>query len=87
MANPALVTITPANAWQKVATNITGGRFIIKDSTPERYLYTYKDTGDPAPTGTPIGNRIDSQLVFNVSVAADVYIYAVGETGIIETQL
>ena len=87
MANPALVTITPKNAWQKVATNITGGRFIIKDSTPDQYLYTYKDTGEPAPTGIPIGNPIDEQLVFNASVASDVYIYAQGGVGIIEAQL
>jgi hypothetical protein len=87
MANPTLVTISPKNAWQKVATNIVTGRFIIKDSSPDQYLYTYKDTGDPAPTTTPIGNHIDRQLEFSSGVGSDIYIYAKGEIGIIEAQL
>lgn len=87
MANPVLITITPKDAWQKVATAILSGRFIIKDSTPNQYLYTYKDTGDPAPTTTPIGNLVDRELVFKSGVASDIYIQAIGGIGIIEAQL
>ena len=65
MTTPALVPITPKDAWQKVATAITKGRFIIKDSGPSVYYYTYVDTGDPAPVTTPIGNGINKDIEFN----------------------
>ena len=87
MTTPALVNITPANAWQLVATNITSGNFIIKNSGPAAYYYTYVDTGDPAPTTTPIGNRIDQEISFSNSVASDFYIYCAGAVGLIETQI
>lgn len=87
MTTPALVPITPAGAWQKVATAITQGRFIIKDSGPDAYYYTYVDTGDAAPTTTPIGNSFKDDVELNNSVAVDFYIYAVGAVGVIETQL
>lgn len=87
MTTPALVSITPADAWQKVATNITSGRFIKKATGPDAYFYTYVDTGDPAPTTTPIGNRFDDSVSFSNSVASDFYIYCKGAVGVIETQL
>jgi len=87
MTTPALVDITPANAWQKVATGITSGRFIVKATGPAAYYYTYVDTGDPAPTTTPIGNRIDQEISFSNSVASDFYIYCAGAVGLIETQI
>lgn len=87
MTTPALVPITPAGAWQKVATAITSGRFIIKKTGPDAYYYTYVDTGDAAPTTIPIGNRINREIEFSNSVAVDFYIYAVGAVGVIETQL
>ena len=89
MADPVLISITPKDAWQKVATNITGGRFILKISDPSQYFYTYVDTTNPAPTTTPIpfGNPIDEELVFISSVGADVYIYAKDAVGLIEAQL
>lgn len=87
MTTPALVPITPADAWQKVATGITNGRFIKKDSGPKAYYYTYVDTGDAAPTTIPIGNSFDDDVVLNNNVAVDFYIYCVGAVGVIETQL
>jgi hypothetical protein len=87
MTTPALVAITPAGAWQKVATNITNGRFIKKKSGPDAYYYTYVDTGDAAPTTTPIGNAFDDEVELNNSVAVDFYIYCNGAVGQIETQL
>ena len=89
MADPALIAITPKDAWQKVATNITTGRFIIKNSSPNQYFYTYVDTGSAAPTTapTPFGNPIDEDVEFNNSVGADFYIYAKDAIGQIEVQL
>ena len=87
MTTPANVPIAPANAWQLVATNITSGNFIIKSSGPSAYYYTYVDTGDAAPTTTPIGNRIDREISFSNSVASDFYIYCAGAVGVIETQI
>jgi len=87
MTTPALVDITPANAWQKVATGITSGNFIIKKTGPNAYYYTYVDTGGEAPTTTPIGNRFDSSVDIKNSVPFDVYIYCSGSVGVIETQI
>ena len=87
MTTPALVSITPADAWQKVATGITSGRFIIKATGPKAYYYTYVDTTDPAPTTIPIGNIIDREIGFSNSDSMDFYIYCVGAVGVIETQL
>lgn len=88
MADPALINITPKDAWQKVATNITTGRFIIKDASgPGLYYYTYKDTGGAAPTGLTLANVIDEQVEFNNTVGADFYIYAKDAVGKIEAQL
>lgn len=87
MTTPALVSITPADAWQKVATAITSGRFIIKQTGPKAYYYTYVDTGDAAPTTIPIGKIINREIEFSNSTAADFYIYCVGAVGVIETQL
>lgn len=87
MTTPALVAITPKDAWQKVATNIKTARFKIKKSGPNAYLYTYVDTGDPAPTTIPIGNNFDFAVKINNSVGVDVYIYCIGAVGQIETQL
>lgn len=89
MADPVLITITPKDAWQKVATAKTVGRFIIKNSDPDHYFYTYVDTGSAAPTTTPIpfGNLIDDQVEFANNASADFYIYAKGAIGQIEAQL
>ena len=87
MTTPALVPITPAGAWQKVATAITHGRFIKKKSGPKAYYYTYVDTGDAAPATIPIGNIFDDEVELNNDVAVDFYVYCVGAVGQIETQL
>ncbi len=87
MADPVLINIDPADAWQKVATNITNGRFIIKSSGPAAYYYTYVDTGSAAPTTTPIGNSFKTDVLHGSTDAVDYYIYAVGSVGQIEAQL
>ena len=87
MTTPALVDITPADAWQKVATNITAGRFIIKSSKPDAYYWTFVDTGDAAPATTPIGNIFFKEVEHTSSVAVDFYIYAVGAVGVIEVEI
>lgn len=87
MTTPALVNITPAGAWQKVATNITHANFIIKHTGPLAYFWTYVDTGDAAPSGLTLGNIFFDSIELNNSVGIDFYIYCKGAVGIIETQL
>lgn len=87
MTTPALVPITPAGAWQKVATDIKTGVFKIKDSGPDAYYHTYVDTGDAAPVTVPIGNIFFDKVKLNNSVGVDFYIYAVGAVGVIETRI
>lgn len=88
MADPALVDIDPINEWQKVATAITSGNFINKESQ-DQLLFTFKETGNPAPTGVAIGRRlaIDEEVIFDHSAAADFYFYAKNKVAVVEVQI
>lgn len=48
MANPVIVACA-SNVWTKVATNVTSGQVHIKDNKAEKYLQTYRTTGEAAP--------------------------------------
>lgn len=79
MANPSTVAC-PAGQWTKVATNVNSGVLWKKSSKPFGYWYTYRETGQAAPTlfseGVPIfrGPNKDSEII-NAS-AIDIYIWA-----------
>ena len=77
MADPTLVTCT-ADAWTKVATNVTTGVIHIITNVPGQYLQTYRDTGGAAPSGSP-GEEAVLIPADEISIAAaagiDVYIY------------
>lgn len=82
MTNPAEIVCT-GQAWTKVAESVTGGFLRILDHSSQ-YLYTQRDTGNPAPTaGDHSEGAIfegDAMPISNVT-AIDVYIWAT-ETGL-----
>ena len=50
MTNPVRVTIPTPNTWTLVASNVTNA-FVYRLDTTAVLRYTYRDTGDPAPSG------------------------------------
>jgi len=86
MADPNFVVCT-LNTWVQVAEGITSGKLWIVDTSPDNYLYTYRDqaVGSPAPTdpaeGTPISQRGEDAFVLSFAALSDVYIYAIGAAG------
>lgn len=81
MANP-VVTACAANAWTKVATNVTAGQVHVLSNAPSQYAHTYRATGEAAPT-TLAEAVVISQVSLPISAATaiDVYIYASGAAG------
>jgi len=75
MTNPEIIEI-PAEEWTKVATGVKNGSVWILDHSTE-YLYTTRDTGDPAPTSTEEGGIFEDKdrYIYN-TVLIDVYLYA-----------
>ena len=86
MTNPVEVP-TPVNAWTKVATSVTAGFVRILDYN-ESYLYTQRDTGDPAPTLKSEGAIFEGKsMEISTAVASDVYIYCSSGTGNVRVDL
>jgi len=89
MANPVSVTCT-ADTWVKVATNVTSGNIGKQSNLPDKYVRTYKLTGEAAPTDDdeagPIFTCCDSATIGH-SVAIDVYIKAIGAAGAVVVEL
>jgi hypothetical protein len=74
MANPVIVPVA-AGVWTKVATGVTDGTINILDHT-FNYLYTHRDTGDPAPTDRTEGALFEGKsMLIDSSVAIDVYVW------------
>ena len=89
MADPVLVTCT-ADAWTKVATNVTAGKVKIVSNDPDQYLETYRDTGGTAPSGTPGEEAIlvnGEVVTIGASAGIDVYLYARGAAGRVRVDL
>jgi len=87
MANPTNVTCT-ADTWTKVATNVVTGVIWKKDSSPD-YLQTYRETGGDAPTNLDDAVKTlegNSEFISS-SDPIDVYIYAVGDDGLVRVDL
>ncbi len=89
MANPTAIAC-PQDTWKKVATNITIGQIKKISSKPAKYLETYRQTGQNAPTsrlaGIPIFLQNNYESVSSSS-AIDVYVMAVGNNGKIRVDL
>ncbi|GAG06641.1 unnamed protein product [marine sediment metagenome] len=86
MPNPNQVTCV-VDGWTKVATNVTvtGGSLWRMSSDPTGYLFTYKLTGEAAPTLITVGVPIfrDAEPDYEVINAAgiDLYVWAIGAAG------
>ncbi len=86
MADPNMVSLA-ADTWTLVASSVTTGVIHIKDKGT-RYLHTYVDTGNAAPTDDSKAVAMSSDTgVINAVNPIDVYIKAVGETGEIRVDL
>ncbi len=89
MANPVTVSCTQ-NEWQIVALNVTAGNVKRLISSPNKYLETYRMTGNPAPTsraeGIPIFLNGVSEVIESAA-AIDVYIMAIGADGSVRVDL
>lgn len=83
MANPEKI-VTPADIWTKVATGVTAGTIHKAGTNPNKYLRTYKLTGETAPADSNIGvmafKNGDPEIISH-SVSIDVYIYPIGASG------
>ncbi len=88
MANPVIVPC-PKGAWTKVATNIVAGQLHNK-ATLAAYFQTYRETGDPVPTGLTEAVRIfaksKSATILNSS-NIDVYLYCKKFAGSVRVDL
>lgn len=88
MADPVIIDITPADAWQKVATNVTTGFVHALTNPPSAYVHTYRDTGGAIPTLKTEGivfDGITEQI--SSSVGIDVYVMALNADGKVRVDL
>ena len=86
MADPVIAPC-PANAWTKVATNVTSGAIWILSISPGLYLQTYRATGGAAPATVDDGVQFEVGLKINALAGVDVYIYAQGKDGSVRVDL
>jgi hypothetical protein len=87
MANPLNVNCTQ-DEWTIVATNVTTGTIIRKNSLAQ-YVITTRANGQPAPNNADPseGRRAftkSNQEVISSSSAIDVYIYSFRREGVVE---
>lgn len=85
MPNPVIVEC-PADEWTLVAADAKGGRIQRVKTTPNKYAWTYRIPGDPAPTSPAEGiaifhNPHDINLQLPPSSGIDVYIYPYEHAG------
>lgn len=79
-----VVTTALVGVWTKVATNVTDVSLHPIDKMA-KYSWTYRDTGDPAPTLTPEKVTFGEEgLVLQSATAMDVYVW-VAETTYVPT--
>lgn len=86
MANPAIVACL-ADVWTKVATGVTTGVVHILDTTPNRYLQTYRVSAAAAPADNTDAVPFNTPLQISAAAAIDVYIQPVGEAGSVRVDL
>ncbi len=89
MANPTTIEC-PKDTWTLVASSVTRGVVRRKKLNPNKYLQTYRDTGDDAPTEVDEGQVTFQQgemAVISSATAIDVYIMAVDAAGSVRVDL
>lgn len=87
MADPTTVQC-PADAWTKVATNVTEGQIWIKNTSPGVYKHTYRLTGNPAPANDDDAIPFYGPMIpISSSAAIDVYIKPTNRIGEVRVDL
>jgi len=80
MANPTIKTIKE-NEWRLMASNVTAGNLWLLDET-QNCLFTYRMTGNAAPTTADEGVRFQGQgMLISNDEPIDVYIMALNDNG------
>lgn len=80
MADPIRIPLTK-DVWTKIATAISTGFVSIADKTP-KYLQTYRETGNAAPTDNETGLPLSQPgAPIQSSGSIDVYIKPLGVDG------
>jgi len=87
MADPVIISLTKG-AIELVTTNQTSG-FIHAIGGPSRYVYSYRDTGNAAPTdkGEFVSFSEDGTIGISASAGIDVYVISLGENGKVRIDL
>ena len=85
MADPLVVSCAQG-AYTKIATDVTKGEIYKMTTYAGGYLYTYRDTGEAAPTAKAEGVEIFRngsivQPIWERSAGVDIYIWAVNAIG------
>jgi hypothetical protein len=82
MANPVVTVPVAQDAWTKVATAVLGGTICPTSDAPKKYLFTYRLTGQTAPTLRAEGATIEgASQAFPSGVEVDLYCWCVGAPG------
>lgn len=83
MPNPVTIDC-PAGVWTLIAEDQIFGYIYSMNKTPAMYLYTYRLTGEVAPTdsaeGTPVFIKDEKKFIIS-GLGIDIYIMAVGSDG------
>lgn len=86
MANPVMMNIKE-NEWRIVATNVTSGNIWLLDEN-QNALFTYRDTGESAPTDENEGVRFQQPgMIIANDEPIDVYVMALNNNGKIRVDL
>ena len=86
MADP-VITACPVDVCTLVATNQTSGVIHILKTYPDKYLQTYRDTTNPAPTLISEGVPFKNSLQISASAGIDVYVWCRGKAGSVRVDL
>ena len=88
MANPVLVAC-PAGQWTKVATAIQSGAVHIVNMDPDKYNYTYRETGGTAPSTFDEAVPFEKTINFGGPevTGLDIYVWPMGAAGKVRTDI
>jgi len=80
-SNPSAVTCTK-DAWVKVADSVLSCTIHIMQTSPSKYLHTYRVEDDPAPTNDNDAVPFDDHSIHaEFDDYVDIYVKAVGAAG------
>jgi len=90
MANPVVIEC-PVDVWTKIATSVMTGGIHKLLFTSGKYLQTYRETGDPAPTDNEDAAELfetDSTFeAISSAIFIDVYVKPVSAAGKVRVDL